>query len=72
MGMPLMFLRTQLTDQLSPEILDAMMERRPDATSFIITNQGSPALLDHVEDAAAIAEFVHNTVKLNGRTLKRA
>ena len=72
MGMPLMFLRTQLTDQLSPEILDEMMVRRPDATSFIISNQGSPALLDHVEDAAAIAEFVHNTVKLNGRTPKRA
>jgi len=69
---PLMFLRTELTDQLSREILDEMMLRRPDAMSLIITNQGSPALLDHVEEVAAIAEFVRQTAKPNERALKRA
>lgn len=71
-GTPLMFLRTQFTDQLTSEILDEMMVRRPDATSLIITNQGSPALLDHAEETRAIAEFVRIVVKSGERTLKRA
>ena len=55
---PLLFVRTQLTDQLSRDMLAEMQRRRPDAQSFAIDGEGSPALLDKIEDVQPIAEFV--------------
>lgn len=57
-AVPLMLLRTQLTDQVRRETFDEMIRRRPDATALIIADQGSPALLDQTEEVRAIADFV--------------
>lgn len=55
---PLLLMRTQLTDQLRRENFDEMLRRRPDAAGFVIEGQGSPALLNTVEDAQPIADFL--------------
>lgn len=55
---PLLLLRTQLTDQLRRETFEEMQRRRPQATALTIAGQGSPALFDQSEEAAAVAEFV--------------
>lgn len=55
---PLLMMRTQLTQQLRRETFDEMMKRRRDSEAFIIESQGSPALLDSVEDVQPIADFV--------------
>ena len=55
---PLLLLRTQLSDQLRRETFDEMRRRRQDATALIILDQGSPALLDHADEVGAIVEFV--------------
>ena len=55
---PLLMLRTQLTDQLRRETFDEMMRRRPDATALVISGQGSPALLDHADEVDFITDFV--------------
>lgn len=55
---PLMMMRTQLTQQLRRETFDEMMKRRRDAEAFVIESQGSPALLDTVEDVQPISDFV--------------
>jgi len=55
---PLMLLRTQLTDQVRRETFDEMVRRRPDAVALTIAGQGSPALFDQHEEIEAVAEFV--------------
>jgi pimeloyl-ACP methyl ester carboxylesterase len=55
---PLMMMRTQLTQQLRRETFEEMMKRRRDAEAFVIESQGSPALLDNVDDVQPIADFV--------------
>ena len=55
---PLMLLRTQLTDQLRRQTFDEMLVRRSDATALVIAGQGSPALLDHADEVGAIAAFL--------------
>jgi pimeloyl-ACP methyl ester carboxylesterase len=55
---PVMFLRTELTDQLPLPVLDEMLQRRPDAMGLAITRQGSPALLDRSDEVSVIAEFM--------------
>ena len=55
---PLMVMRTQLTQQLRRETFDEMLRRRRDAEGYIIENQGSPALLESVEDVQPIADFI--------------
>ena len=69
---PLMLLRTQLTDQLPEAVLEEMMRRRPDAVSLEIGGQGSPALLDHAEEVGAIADFVRRVARVGERAAKRA
>lgn len=55
---PLMMMRTQLTHQLRRETFEEMMRRRRDAEAFVIEAQGSPALLDNIDDVQPIVEFV--------------
>lgn len=57
-GIPLMLLRTQLTDQLRRETYEEMVRRRPDALALTIAGQGSPALFDQHEEIEAVAGFV--------------
>lgn len=56
-GIPLMILRTQLTDQLRRETYEEMVRRRPDALALTIAGQGSPALFDQHEEIEAVAKF---------------
>ncbi|WP_172122879.1 MULTISPECIES: alpha/beta hydrolase [unclassified Devosia] len=55
---PLQLLRTQLTDQLRPQIFREMARRRPDAQALTIAGQGSPALFDQKEEMEAICAFL--------------
>jgi hypothetical protein len=59
---PLMMMRTQLTHQLRRETFEEMMRRRRDAEAFVIESQGSPALLDNVDDVQPIVDFVRQVV----------
>lgn len=60
---PIMLMRTQLTDQLRRETFDEMMRRRRDAEGYIIEGQASPALLSTHDDVDPIAEFVRQALK---------
>ncbi|MBU1174910.1 MAG: alpha/beta hydrolase [Alphaproteobacteria bacterium] len=62
----LMLLRTQLTDRLRKEVFEEMARRRPDAVTFTISDQGSPALLDGADETGAIADFITYVQKLKG------
>ena len=64
---PLMILRTQLTDQLRRETYEEMVRRRPDAVALTIAGQGSPALLDQHEEIEAVASFVFRVGAVGGR-----
>jgi pimeloyl-ACP methyl ester carboxylesterase len=55
---PLLMMRTQLTHQLRRETFEEMMRRRRDAEAFVIESQGSPALLDNLDDVQPIVDFV--------------
>jgi len=57
---PLMFMRSQLTDQLRRDTFEEMIRRRPEAPALIISGQGSPALLDDVEEVRAIVSFIED------------
>lgn len=57
--MPLLMMRTQLTQQLRRETFEEMMRRRRDADGYIIEHQGSPALLDNIEDVQPITDFIN-------------
>lgn len=61
--MPLMLMRTQLTDQLRRETFEEMLRRRRDAEGYIIEGQASPALLSTNDDVEPIADFVRQTLK---------
>lgn len=69
--MPLMMMRTQLTDQLRREVFEEMMRRRRDADGYVIEGQASPALLNSVEDVEPIADFVRQVVKRRERPAER-
>jgi len=56
--LPIMFIRSELTDQLPLAVLEEMVTRRPDAMGMAIDQQRSPPLLNRAEDVALIAEFV--------------
>ena len=60
---PLLMLRTQLTQQLRRETYEEMMRRRRDAEAFVIESQGSPALLDNIDDVQPIVDFVRSVVE---------
>jgi pimeloyl-ACP methyl ester carboxylesterase len=68
-AMPLMMMRTQLTDQLRRDVFEEMMKRRRDADGYVIEGQSSPALLNSVEDVEPIADFVRQIVKKKTRPL---
>ena len=57
-GVPLMLLRTQLTDQVRRQTFEEMLRRRPDAVALTIAGQGSPALFDQHQEIEAVADFV--------------
>lgn len=59
---PLLMMRTQLTQQLMRETFEEMMKRRRDADGYIIEHQGSPALLDNLEDVQPITEFINGVL----------
>ncbi|MDP1731398.1 MAG: alpha/beta hydrolase [Devosia sp.] len=61
--MPLMLMRTQLTDQLRRETFEEMLRRRRDAEGYIIEGQASPALLRTDDDVAPIAEFMRQALR---------
>jgi hypothetical protein len=61
--MPLMLMRTQLTDQLRRETFEEMLRRRRDAEGYIIEGQTSPALLRTDDDVAPITEFMRQALK---------
>ncbi|SMQ62630.1 Pimeloyl-ACP methyl ester carboxylesterase [Devosia lucknowensis] len=62
-AIPLMLLRTQLTDQVRRETFEEMVRRRPDAVAMTIAGQGSPALFDDPAEIEAIADFVFSVGK---------
>lgn len=55
---PMILGRTQLSDRLRREVFEEMARRRPDAVTITIPHQGSPALLDGVDENGAIADFI--------------
>lgn len=57
-AVPLMILRTQLTDQLRRETFEEMVRRRPDAVALTIAGQGSPALFNQHEEIEAVLDFI--------------
>ena len=59
---PLMMMRTQMTQQLRRETFEEMMRRRRDAEAFVIESQGSPALLDSIDDVQPIVDFIQGVV----------
>ncbi len=62
-NMPLMLMRTQMTDQVRRDVFEEMMRRRRDADGYIIEGQASPALLNSMDDVEPIADFVRQIVK---------
>ena len=60
--MPLMMMRTQLTEQLRREVFEEMMRQRRDADAYIIEGQASPALLNSTEDVEPIAGFMRQVL----------
>lgn len=54
---PMALVRSQLTDQVQRSTFDRMQEIRPDAIIHTIANQGSPALLNQLDEANVIANF---------------
>ena len=65
-GASLMLARTQMTDRLRKEMFEEMARRRPDALTFSISDQGSPALLDGSDETGTIADFVQFVQKRRG------
>jgi len=61
-GAPLMMMRTQMTQQLRRETFEEMMRRRRDAEAFVIESQGSPALLESIDDVQPIVDFIQSVV----------
>ncbi len=57
-AVPLMMMRTQLTQLLRRETFEEMMKRRRDSEGYIIEHQGSPALLDNADDVQPIVDFI--------------
>ncbi|MBN9309376.1 alpha/beta hydrolase [Devosia sp.] len=60
---PLMLMRTQLTEHVRRETFEEMLRRRRYSEGYVLEGQGSPALLNTVEDVEPIAEFVRKLLK---------
>lgn len=61
-SVPLLLIRTQLTQQLRRETFEEMMKRRRDAAGYVIEEQGSPALLDTAQHIEPIVTFVRGVI----------
>jgi len=61
---PLMLMRTQLSDQLERTTFEHMGNLRTDAIQLIIADQGSPALLSGADEVGAIADFARHVAKM--------
>jgi len=57
-SMPLMLVRSQLTDRLDMDTFNGMIARRPDAMVDRFIGEGSPALLNNEGEVGSIADFV--------------
>lgn len=57
-NVPLMLIRTQLSDRLTSDTFNEMIVRRPDAVVETYVGEGSPALLSDEGEVSAIADFV--------------
>ena len=60
---PLMIVRSQLSDQVRRATFDEMARRRPDAAKLVISDQGSPALLEDSQEHDAIADFLRDVCR---------
>ena len=63
---PMLLMRSQFTEQLRRSTFDEMLALRRDAEGFEIETQGSPALLDTIDDVKPIADFVKDVTKWRG------
>ena len=71
-NVPIMFIRSELTDQLPIPVLNEMVARRPDADGLAIDRQGSPPLLDRGSEVRAIAEFICRVAPQAERPARRS
>lgn len=55
---PLLLLKTELSDFISTSGYEAMLRRRPNARGYTILEQGSPALFEESETLGVIAAFL--------------
>lgn len=55
---PLLLLKTELSDFISLPGYEAMLRRRPNARGYTIADQGSPALFEESETLGVIAAFL--------------
>ncbi|MEO8883822.1 MAG: alpha/beta hydrolase [Devosia sp.] len=69
---PLLLVRSELSDQLPRHIFEEMLERRADAASIVLRRQGSPALLNGDDEAGGIAAFIAEVTQPDTRTVRRA
>jgi len=69
---PLLLIRSELTDQVPRSIFEEMVNRRSDASNIVLRRQGSPAPLNGDDEADAIAAFMAETALPMLRTQKRA
>ncbi|EQD43082.1 hydrolase, alpha/beta fold family protein, partial [mine drainage metagenome] len=57
-AMPTLVIRGELSDILSPEILERMRRVKPDLESLIVPGRGHAPLLDEPEALGAIDRFL--------------
>jgi len=69
---PLLLIRSELTDQVPRRIFEEMLERRADAASIVLRRQGSPALLNGDDEAGGIAAFIAEATQADTPAVKRA
>ncbi len=71
-GKPLLLVRSEFTDQLSPHLLEEMHQHAPEAERLVLSGQGSPPLLDRNEEVAAITAFVRRVQPAGAKLAMRA
>lgn len=60
---PMMVVKTQLSDQIRRATFEEMARRRPDAAMLHISGEGSPALLQDPEELEALAIFLRSSCR---------
>lgn len=55
---PLLLIKTELSDFISTDGYEAMLRRRPNARGYTVQKQGSPALFEESETLGVIAAFL--------------